>query len=150
MKRFFYSFWANRSVDPEAAWAAYRAEVIKVNRLFGCRVLKGYETDRGRVFLQYGPPNTMMDRFNDMGTLPYTIWHYYRAGKFTNRRFIFYQPDRVTNCFPMLHSEVPGELNNPQWNMQLHESNTSFRNVQSTDPNSLEGDRVREFFNDPR
>lgn len=150
MKRFFYTFWSNRSADPERAWQAYRQEVIKVNKLFGCRVLKGYETDRGRVYLKYGPPNTMMDRFNEMGTLPYTIWHYYRAGKFTNRRFVFWQPDLANNCLPLLHSEVPGELNNPQWNYLLHTRTQPPPGVNVTQPNTLESDRVMEFFNDPR
>lgn len=150
MQRFFYSFWANRSGDPEAAWDAYRAEVVKANKQFGCRVLKGYETDRGRVFLQYGAPNTMMDRFNDMGTLPYSIWHYYRAGKFTNRRFVFYQPDLGNNCMQLLHSEVPGEMQNPQWNSILHQRNVAIPGVQTRQPGTLESDRVLEFYNDPR
>ncbi|MBK7946435.1 MAG: hypothetical protein IPJ85_14530 [Flavobacteriales bacterium] len=67
----------------------------------------------------------MMDRFNEMGTPPYTIWHYYRAGRFTNRRFVFYQPDMASNCFELLHSEVPGEIQNPQWHLALHSRNTA-------------------------
>ncbi len=150
MKRFFYSFWGNRSTDPEKAWADYHAEVIKVNKLYGCRVLKGYESDRGRVYLKYGPPNTMMDRLNEMDTYPYTIWHYYRAGKFTNRRFVFYQPDMVSNCFQLLNSEVPGEQQNPQWNQILHSRNTPMNNVQAAPVNTLGGERALEFYNDPR
>lgn len=150
MKRFFYSFWANRSMEPEKAWEAYRQEVVKVNKMFGCRVLRGYETDRGRVYLKYGPPNTMMDRFNETGTLPYSIWHYYRAGKFTNRRFVFWQPDMANFCLQLLHSEVPGEMNNPQWNHMLHVRNQAPIGVQATQPSTLESDRVLEFYNDPR
>ncbi len=150
MRRFFYSFWANRNPDPEAAWNAYRLEVIKVNKLFGCRVQKGYETDRGYVYLKYGPPNTMMDRFNEMDAYPYTIWHYYRAGKYTNRRFVFYQPDLVSNCMQMLHSEVPGEIQNPRWNQILHSRNTAMPNVDPAKVGSSSGERADEFFNDPR
>ncbi|MBK8497928.1 MAG: GWxTD domain-containing protein [Flavobacteriales bacterium] len=150
MRRFFYSFWANRNPDPEAAWAAYRHEVIKVNKLFGCRVQKGYETDRGYVYLKYGPPNTMMDRFNEMDSYPYTIWHYYRAGKYTNRRFVFYQPDLVSSCLQMLHSEVPGEIQNPRWNQILHSRNTPMPNVDPTQVGTSSGERANEFFNDPR
>ncbi len=150
MKRFFYSFWANRSMEPEKAWEAYRQEVIKVNKMFSCRVLRGYETDRGRVYLKYGAPNTMMDRFNETGTLPYTIWHYYRAGKFTNRRFVFWQPEMANFCMQLLHSEVPGEVNNPQWNYMLHVRTQAPPGVQATQPSTLESDRVLEFYNDPR
>ncbi len=150
MKRFFYSFWANRSDNPEAAWNDYRKEVIKVNKLYGCRVLKGYQTDRGIVYLKYGPPNTQMDRLNEMDAYPYTIWHYYRAGKYTNRRFVFYQPDLVSDCFELLHSEVPGELNNPRWNQILHERNVSRSNVDPRAVGTMSGERANEFFEMPR
>ncbi|MEZ4807786.1 MAG: GWxTD domain-containing protein [Flavobacteriales bacterium] len=150
MKRFFYSFWANRNGDPEGAWRAYRQEVIKVNKLYGCRVQKGYQSDRGRVYLKYGPPNTQMDRLNEMDAYPYTIWHYYRAGKYTNRRFVFYQPDLVSDCFELLNSEVPGELQNPRWNQILHERNVSRRNVDPQRVNTQSGERADEFFDMPR
>ncbi len=150
MRRFMYGFWANRSADPEAAWKAYRAEVVKANKLFGCRAQQGYETDRGQVYLKYGPPNTMMDRFNEMGTLPYTVWHYYRAGKYTNRRFVFYQPSIGNACLQLLHSEVPGEISNPQWNNILHGRNVALPGVQTQPVGTQESDRVNEFFNDPR
>ena len=144
MRRFFYSFWMNRGgADPEGAWNAYRAEVIKVNKLFGCRVQKGYQTDRGMVFLKYGAPNTMMDRLNEMDAYPYTIWHYYRAGRYTDRRFVFYLPDLVTNDYELLHSEVPGEVNNPRWNLMVHSRNTPQNNVQSTGVNSMSGERAK-------
>ena len=39
----------------------------------------------------------MMDRFNEMDAYPYSIWHYYRAGKYTNRRFVFYQASLANN-----------------------------------------------------
>ena len=150
MRRFFYSFWANRNPDPEAAWNAYRQEVIKVNKLFGCRVQKGYETDRGYVYLKYGPPNTMMDRFNEMGVPPYSIWHYYRAGRYTNKRFVFYQPDLASNCMQLLHSEVPGEMKNPQWQTVLFTRNQVPGDVQGRTINTIEGDRVRDYFDTPR
>lgn len=151
IKRFFYTFWANRNAtDPEGAWKDYREQVIKVNKLFSCRIMKGYETDRGYVYLKYGAPNSMMDRFNEMGTPPYTIWHYYRAGRYSNKRFIFYQPDLANYCMQLLHSEVPGEIQNPHWNQILHSRSTP-TNIQNTnDPNTIESDRVREFYNDPR
>ncbi len=150
MRRFFYSFWANRGTDPEAAWRAYAAEVVKVNKLFGCRVQKGYQTDRGMVYLKYGPPNTMMDRMNEMDAYPYTIWHYYRAGRFTNRRFVFYQPDLISQCLVLLHSEVPGEIQNPRWNQVLHSRNVAAPNVDPMKVDTQSGERANEFFQMPR
>lgn len=150
MKRFFYSFWANRDPDPEKAWWEYRQQVIKVNILFSCRVLRGYETDRGYVYLKYGAPNSMMDRFNEMDALPYTIWHYYRAGRYTNRRFVFYQPQLANNCFELIHSEVPGEVQNPRWNQIIHSRNVAMPNVDPRGVNSQSGVRADEFYELPR
>lgn len=151
MRRFFYSFWLNRSgADPEGAWRAYREEVVKVNKLFGCRVLKGYQTDRGIVYLKYGPPNSMMDRFNEMDAYPYTIWHYYRAGRFANRRFVFYQRDLASTCLELLHSEVPGEIQNPRWNQIIHSRNVAMPNVDPAKVDSYSGERAIEFYQMPR
>jgi GWxTD domain-containing protein len=150
MKRFFYSFWANRSADPETAWREYREQVVKVNRLFSCRVMKGYETDRGYVYLKYGAPNSMMDRFHEMDSYPYTMWHYYRAGKYTNRRFVFYQASLANDCFELLHSEVPGEIQNPRWNQILHSRNVPMPNVDPERVNTMGGERALEFFEMPR
>jgi GWxTD domain-containing protein len=151
MQRFFYSFWANRNGhDPESAWKEYRDAVIQVNRLFGCRVLKGYQTDRGMVYLKYGAPNTMMDRFNETDAYPYSIWHYYRAGKYTNRRFVFYQRELVGDCFELLHAEVPGEVQNPRWNQIIHSRNVPMQNLDPQRVMNPSGERLEEFFELPR
>jgi GWxTD domain-containing protein len=146
-----YSFWHNRnSTTPGAAWEQYQKEVIKVDQLYGTRNKRGYETDRGITQLKYGAPNSIQDRSNDIGAPPYQIWHYYRCGRYTDRRFVFYNPDRVTNDYELLHSEVPGELNNPRWNQILHSSNVAAPNVQLGDVPSDSGERAREFFILPR
>lgn len=151
MRRFFYSFWFNRnSMDPASAWQDYFKEVQRVNRMYGTRIKRGYETDRGRVHLRYGAPNTVTDRPNEMDAYPYQIWHYYRAGRYTNRRFVFYLPDLVSNDYELLHSEVPGEINNPHWNAMLHARNTPLNRVDPQPTQSLSGERALEFFNDPR
>ncbi|MBK6752403.1 MAG: GWxTD domain-containing protein [Flavobacteriales bacterium] len=150
-RRFLYSFWFNRnSADPEGSWVSYRDEVARVNRMYGTRIKRGYETDRGRVHLKYGAPNTVTDRSNEMDAYPYQIWHYYRAGRYTDRRFVFYLPDLVTNDYELLHSEVPGEVNNPRWNLMVHSRNTPQNNVQSTGVNSMSGERANDLFAIPR
>ncbi|MCB9170215.1 MAG: GWxTD domain-containing protein [Flavobacteriales bacterium] len=151
MKRFLFSFWSNRnSFDPEGVFKAYEVQVDKVNKLFGTRIKRGYSTDRGRVWLKYGAPNSVTDRPADQNAYPYQIWHYYRAGRYTNRRFVFYQPDLVTNDYELLHSEVPGEIQNPRWNQLIHSRNTPQNNVDVAPVNSISGERLQEFYDDPR
>ncbi|MBL7964353.1 MAG: GWxTD domain-containing protein [Flavobacteriales bacterium] len=150
MQRFFYSFWQNRdALDPEGAWKRYRTEVIKVNQIYGCRIKRGYETDRGRVHLKYGMPNTIMDQPNDHDGYPYQIWHFYRVGRYTNKRFVFYLPDKA-GCYELLHSEVPGEMRNDNWNQLLHARNIAMPNVQDFSVPMDHGQRVQDFFDNPR
>jgi len=151
MKRFMYTFWYNRNgPDAQAGWELYAREVVKVNRLYGCRNIRGFDTDRGYVHLKYGAPNTIMDRANEMDAYPYQIWHYYRAGKYTNRRFVFYQRELVGDCYELLNSEVPGEVQNPRWNEIIHSRNSSMNNVDPQKPRSASEERALEFYNDPR
>jgi GWxTD domain-containing protein len=151
MKRFMYTYWYNRNgPDAQAGWERYAQEVVKVNRLYGCRNIRGFDTDRGYVHLKYGAPNTIMDRGNEMDAYPYQIWHYYRAGKYTNRRFVFYQRELVGDCYELLNSEVPGEVQNARWNEIIHSRNNSMNNVDPQRPRSASEERTLEFYNDPR
>ncbi|MBS1546580.1 MAG: GWxTD domain-containing protein [Bacteroidetes bacterium] len=116
MRQLMYTFWYNRSPsDPKAAWDRYNAAVTYVNRKFGCRNMRGYQSDQGYIYLRYGAPNTVADRSNETTAVPYMIWHYYRAGRYADRRFVFYQPERSTTCWTLLTSDMPGELNNSKW-----------------------------------
>ncbi len=151
-KQFFYNFW-NRRYDDEAEmkWEEYLVQVKQVDKLFGTKVKKGYVTDRGRVYLKYGAPNTMTDRPNEPSSYPYQIWHYYKLGNFSNRRFIFYLPDLVTNDYEILHSDMRGERQNYRWQMDLQKRTTPFDNWDQTTPlNGSHGTRSEELFTNPR
>ncbi len=125
MQRFFYDFWVNRSpINPEQTWRTYYTEVIKVKQEFGTRIIPGYATERGRVYLKYGSPNTRSKNYTEPSAYPYEIWHYYRLDNQTNRKFVFYNPDLVTNDFILLHSDAKGEPYNNQWEMVLHKRDT--------------------------
>lgn len=151
-RRLLYSFWASRNPQtPGKAWYAYWDVVVMVNRLYGTRIKQGYQTDRGRVHLQYGAPNTVTDRTNDLNAFPYQIWHFYKAGRFSDKRFVFYLPDLVTNDFVLLHSDVPGEVKEPRWNEYLHERNNSLHSVDRPQtPTHMSGSRADEFYEIPR
>lgn len=116
MRPLMYTFWHSRDpANPQAAWERYLQAVHYADEHFGCRNMRGYQSDQGYVFLRYGAPNTVVDRRNETTALPYMIWHYYRAGTYSDRRFVFYQPERSTTCWTLLTSDMPGELNNTRW-----------------------------------
>ena len=136
-RQFFYSFWYNQNnVDPQNAWEDYKLQVKKIEKLFATKVRRGYQTDRGRVYLKYGAPNNIIDRPNEPSAYPYQIWHYHKIGKFNNKRFIFYMPDLVTNEYTVLHSDVPGEFFNSKWQKDLNGRMTRRGNIDD----NLDGD----------
>jgi len=149
--QFIYSFWYNRNtLEPEKDWIAYKFQVKQVQLKFGTRIKKGYETDRGRIFLKYGAPNTVHDQRNEANSYPYQIWHYYKIGKFNDKRFVFVDRDLVTNDYELLHSDLIGEIQNYHWKIDLKRRSTKGGNVDDTDPDSNYGERTNDLFYDPR
>lgn len=117
MQQYFYYFWARRDeAYAESIWLAYKKEVDYVDENFGTRIKHGFETDQGRIYLKWGAPNSIGKRHQDIYAYPYEIWHYYTLGdRFRNKRFVFWNRDLVGEEFELLHSDVPGEINNQQW-----------------------------------
>lgn len=120
LQRYFYSFWLSRNAnDPEGAWKNYKQQVDWVNKTYGSKIVKGYRTDRGRVYLKYGKPQVIDEVPYDPQAFPYEIWTYYTLGTQTNVKFVFYSRDFVTNEYVLLHSNAIGEVSNPQWQIEL-------------------------------
>ncbi len=151
MQQYFYNFWVTRNTtNPEGAWLLYKMEVAKVNAAYGTKIRRGYATDRGRVYLQYGPPNSMIESLNEPSAYPYEIWHYYNIGNMKNKRFVFYNPDLVTNDFTLIHSDVPGEIYDYKWKQRIYARNTSTNDIDSDGVIKHFGDRSDDYFNNPR
>ncbi|MFK7755349.1 MAG: GWxTD domain-containing protein [Flavobacteriales bacterium] len=115
LQSFLYTFWEARNPeDPAHSWYEYQLLLEEIEKEFGSTVKKGYETDRGRVYLEYGPPNGRYDK-QISGAQPFEIWHYYQAKQFRNRRFVFMDNDKVLNDYELIQCDVPGEVRNANW-----------------------------------
>lgn len=116
LQSFFYTFWYSRSkTDPAAAWMAYEKQLREVQAAFGTRIKRGWQTDRGRVYLQYGPPNTRVQRPHQPGYWPFEIWHYYETNNnLRNARFLFIDTS-LGGDYELLHSDAPNEVRNYDW-----------------------------------
>jgi len=129
LRKFFYSFWLKRDpINPEKAWNEYLEKVKHVNKVFGCKLVQGYRTDRGRVYIQYGPPNSIFESPYDSHSYPYEIWHYYYCVDQSNVKFIFYNLDLVSNDYELLHSDKRGELQDPYWQLKVTQRKTPLYN----------------------
>jgi len=130
MENYFFSYWYETAPeDPYGEWLKYKKQVYYTEKLFGTLIKHGWETDRGRIHLKYGSPNAVADRQRDAEVPAYQIWHYYRIGQRSDVRFVFYNPSRATNDYPLLHSDMQGELQNYKW-QEILNGNTN------TDPSS--------------
>ncbi len=151
MRQYFYNFWLTRNAaNPEEEWKKYRELVKTAEKEFSTSIKKGYETDRGRIFLKHGKPNTLTEMKNETSTYPYEIWHYYGIEGRSNVKFIFYSPDIISNDYPLLHSTLPGEIFNAQWKVELHKRTNQPRDINETQPREYMHDRTDEYFDLPR
>lgn len=156
LRNFFFSFWERIEPDnPIEAWLSYVREVWYVNRKYKSPVKPGFRTDRGRVWLQYGKPNTIVLRHNETDVFPYEIWHYYKIERFNDKRFLFYSRSVVNYDFDLLHSDMLGEVQNFDWptlmrtkNNDLRPSDSAVNRMAPRDTYSM--DELEDLFYNPR
>ncbi|MBR1793444.1 MAG: GWxTD domain-containing protein [Bacteroidales bacterium] len=67
---FFYNFWLSRhELQAKERWEEYRGWLAYVDQAYSFPNTPGYRTDRGRVYLQYGPPDYIRDEKNFVSAL---------------------------------------------------------------------------------
>ncbi|MEN9523300.1 MAG: hypothetical protein RL065_1677 [Bacteroidota bacterium] len=116
MKRFYYNFWLNQNPEnPLKAYNEYELVLTEVNNAFGTANKFGFETDRGRVYLQYGAPNAINKSSQSADMKPYEVWEYYILGNQRNIKFIFFTTDRSTNDYQLGFTNRRGEVSDPNW-----------------------------------
>ncbi len=150
-RKMIQAIW--KQIDPVntfEAWMRYKEQVLFVEENFKNNFQPGFETDRGRVYLQYGAPNRTIQREVSASELPYEIWEYNKIGKYSNKKFIFYNPDLINNNYRLLHSDMIGELKNPNWQYELNRRNSKHGSVDDGNeyvPDSW-GNNSKQLFKD--
>lgn len=123
MQKYFLNFWKGRSpFYPDKEWQNYLSVVKIVNKEFRNARIDGYRTDRGRVFLQYGAPNSRHKVDNSSANLPYEIWHYYKLKTQSDCKFVFVNEHLGIQDYRLTYSNVVGEVSNQQWDDRLKQS----------------------------
>lgn len=137
-RKYIQIYWLRTSPDkPYEAWIKYKNQVQEIQRIFSNSFQAGHETDRGRVYLKYGPPSHITKNDNSSTEYPYEIWQYNKIGSFNNKRFIFYNPSLTNNTHQLLHSDLIGEIKNLNWPSKL--SRGSGNHDEQHGSNSLDG-----------
>jgi len=87
----FDAFWDARdptigTPENEAKWEFYR-RIEYAETHFSQLKREGWRTDRGRIYIEYGPPDELEDVPYAPNALPYQVWHYFTRGEYL--RFLF-------------------------------------------------------------
>jgi GWxTD domain-containing protein len=122
-RMYLYGFWLRENrVDPEKTYREFMEVAAAVDQMFESGFRHGFETDRGYMYIKYGQPSDISRVENEPSAPPYEIWSYNEIERTNqnNVRFIFYNPSLAADDFILLHSDVIGERNNPQWELELY------------------------------
>lgn len=132
LQKTLYSFWEKETpLNPLEGFVAYKSRVDQAQNLYGLSKVPAYLTDRGRVYLQYGPPNDIREFPFVEYSRPYEVWHYYALGDGqTNIKFVFALYQNMSNeDYLLVDSDAIGEIKQPNWqNMgQMQDQNFFYR-----------------------
>ncbi len=119
-REFLVRFWNARDKDPSTPRNEFYEEYMKridyANNKFGNIKIKGWMTDRGRVYIKYGQPSEI-DRYPNVGnTKPYEIWLYHDIEG--GVQFVFGDLIGLSN-YQLIHSTKRGEINDPNWEKRI-------------------------------
>ncbi len=148
--RFSQQFWTKRYPTEALTQAtAYSSRVDEVNKRFSSKAMPGYATDRGRIYLQYGPPTLAERRPYESDAYPYEMWQYNtldvpNTPYQINRIFIFGNFDLAGGNYELVHSSAIGEIQNPRWRIALQKRSYGVGDLDQTGANDGEkfGSRI--------
>ena len=119
---FLRRFWAKRDPTPGTAvnelQVDFYSRIKEANRRFregGAAEIPGWRTDRGRIFIKYGPPQEVMQRPQAGNTMPYEVWKYTR-----NRalKYVFLDQTQFGN-YALIWTDDRREPSRPNWQSLL-------------------------------
>lgn len=113
--RFLTYFWSRRDPSPGTTTNEYRddyyARVETARTSYRAPVAKrGWDSDRGRILLQYGKPDGIDRHHHDYNRKPFEIWRY----QSNNLEFVFVDRGN-TGSFNLVHSNAPSEPRDENW-----------------------------------
>ena len=119
-RKAMFEFWTKRDEDRDTPQNEMKQEYFKrvavANNQYKTGFREGWKTDRGRVYIMYGPPDEVERHANELDVKPYEIWSYnsIQGGV----QFIF--GDRTGfSDYILIHSTHRNELRDENWRKQI-------------------------------
>lgn len=123
-RNFLQQFWRERDEDPSTPENEFYNEAVR--RYFyaidhfstSAESQDGWRTDRGRVYIMYGPWDEREEMYFAQGNFPFELWTYYDVEG--GAEFVFVSDDKTAvNDYRLVHSSAPGEIKNYEWEARL-------------------------------
>ncbi len=124
-KKYLLMYWSQKNAKfPDQAFEEYMFNARSADKNFASGTQYGFETDRGRTFMKYGRPSSIISVDNEENTPPYEIWEFDKmlSAQGKKVKFIFYNTDKVDGNFRLLQSNCINETNNPTWLKKLYKN----------------------------
>ena len=115
-RKFLVEFWSKRDPNPKTPQNEFRNEYFKrvnyANAQWGSPRKPGWQTDRGRVYIKYGPPSEIQRYDMAIQQKPIEIWYYdsLEGGVY----FIFADLTGYGD-YQLMHSTYSKEIHQPEW-----------------------------------
>ena len=107
-------FWSDRDPNGAEPGNVFMNEMMRrydyANEQFSGHI-PGWSTDRGRIYIIYGPPRDIERHVNNPDTRDYEIWTYALEGE---TMFIFVD-ERGFGQYRLVHSNARDEIQNTDW-----------------------------------
>lgn len=121
-RKYLYKFWKRRDSNLSTPRVESRDEYFKrvkeANKLYKQSFTEGWKTDRGRVYIVYGPPTEVERHFMEADVKNYEIWRYDYFEGGTECVFAEIQTSGEGSYF-LVHSTMRGELRDYGWYAKL-------------------------------
>jgi GWxTD domain-containing protein len=114
------TFWSRNDPTPETPENEYKDDFFNrvqvVNREFGSEIHKGWESERGRIYLKHGQPTSIERYPATSDRKPWELWQYHHIDG--GIEFIFVDK-RGYGDFELVHSTAKNEIRDYQWERHL-------------------------------
>lgn len=114
---FLHDFWGRRGLGVREE---YLRRVSYTNNTFQVMGRKGYRTDRGRVYITYGPPDDIERYPSSSDARPYEIWSYNQIQGGVIFVYVQRQPG---GDHELVHSTHRSELRDDNWRRFVQAAN---------------------------
>ena len=121
-RNFLRRFWNKRDPTPgtprNEEQESFYTRIAEANRRYregGAAEIPGWRTDRGRIFIRFGPPQETLQRPQAGSTLPYEVWKYSRGRAL---KYVFMDLTQFGN-YALIWTDDRREPSRPNWQSLL-------------------------------